>query len=92
MPELKIDNSIIKRKFSVKFLGVLLDKNISREDHIKTIEKKLTKHMGLLYCAKPYFDKMSLKIYIFLIYSLIFKLCKHCLGKYSHNKIKTITI
>ena len=28
MPELKIGNSIIKRKSSVKFLGVMLDENI----------------------------------------------------------------
>ena len=39
MHELKIGNSIIKRKSSVKFLGVMLDENISRKDHIKTIEK-----------------------------------------------------
>ena len=39
MPELKIGNSIIKRKSSVKFLGVMLDENISWKDHIKTIEK-----------------------------------------------------
>ena len=29
MPELKIGNSITKRKSSVKFLGVMLDENIS---------------------------------------------------------------
>ena len=39
--ELKIDNSIIKRKSSVNFLGVMLDENISWKDHIKTTEKKL---------------------------------------------------
>ena len=38
MPELKIGNSIIKRKSSVKFLGVMLDENMSWKDHIKTIE------------------------------------------------------
>ena len=27
MPELKIGNSIMKKKFSAKFLGVMLDEN-----------------------------------------------------------------
>ena len=40
MPELKLNISILKRKSSVKFLGVMLDENISWKDHIKTIEKK----------------------------------------------------
>ena len=39
MPELKIGNNIIKRKSSVRFLGVMLGENISWKDHIKTIEK-----------------------------------------------------
>ena len=49
MPELKIGKSIIKKKASVKLLGVMLDKNISEKDHIKTIEKKLAENIGLLY-------------------------------------------
>ena len=60
-PELKIGNSIIKRKSSVKFLGVMLDENISWKDHIKTIEKKLAKNSGLLYRTKPYLGERSLK-------------------------------
>ena len=39
MHKLKIGNSIIKTKSSVKFLEVMLDENISWKDHIKTIEK-----------------------------------------------------
>ena len=43
----------------------------------------------MLYRAKPYLYETSLKNIIF-IYSFIFKLCKHCLGKCSYNNIKTI--
>ena len=68
MPELKIGNSIIKRKSSVKFLGVMLDENISWKDHIKTIEKKIAKNIGLLYLAKPYLDETTLKTIYFYIY------------------------
>ena len=59
MHESKIGNSIIKRKSSVKFPGVMLDENVSWKDHIKTIEKKLAKNIGLLYRAKPYLDETS---------------------------------
>ena len=50
MPELKTGNSIIKRKSSVKFLGVILDENISWKDHIKTIEKVSEKYWFIISC------------------------------------------
>ena len=65
MPELKIGNSIIKGKSSPKFLGVMLDENMSWKDHIKTIEKKSAKNVFLLYRAKPYLDETSLKTIYF---------------------------
>ena len=72
MPGLKISNGIIKKKSSVKFLGVILDENISWKDHIKTIEKKLAKNIGLLYRTKPYLDETSLKtIYFSYIHSCL---------------------
>ena len=44
MPDIKIGNSTIKRKPSVKFLGVRLDENISWKDHIETIKKTSQKY------------------------------------------------
>ena len=60
-PELKIGNNIIKRKFSVKFLAVMLDGNISWKD-IKTIEKKLARNIGFLYHTKSFLDEKFAKI------------------------------
>ena len=34
------------RATSIKFLGVMIDENITWEDHIHTIEKKLAKNLG----------------------------------------------
>ena len=39
---------------------VLLDENLYWKEHIKYIESKIAKNMGLLYKAKPYIDKHSL--------------------------------
>ena len=65
MLELKIGNSIIKRKSLVKFLGVMLYENILWKGYIKMIKKKLTKNMNLLYRAKPYLDETFLKTIYF---------------------------
>ena len=45
---------------SIKFLGVLLDQNLSWKDHIKYIENKVAKNISLLYRAKLFLDKNSL--------------------------------
>ena len=45
LPDLKIVNNVLKKQTSVKFLGVMLDGNISWKEHIKTV-KKLSKNIG----------------------------------------------
>ena len=81
LPELKIGNNIIEKATSIKFLGKMIDENISWRDHIKTVENKLSKNIGLLYQAKQFLDKNSLNI-IFFIYTFVFKSCKYCMGKH----------
>ena len=49
---LKIADKKIERKTAIKLLGVMLYENISWEEHIRTIETKLVKNIGLLYRAK----------------------------------------
>ena len=52
LPDLKIVNRVLKSQTSIKFLGVMLDENISWKGHIKTVENKLSKNIGLLCKAK----------------------------------------
>ena len=63
-----INNLKIQRKESIKFMGVLLDENLSWKEHIKYNENKIAKNLGLLYKAKHYLNKRSL---IVLYYSFI---------------------
>ena len=56
-PRLKINNHDIERVNAMKFLGVLLDENLK---HIKYLENKIAKNIGLMYRAKPFLDKGSL--------------------------------
>ena len=44
-----------------KILGVMLNENISCEEHIRMVETKLVTNIGLLYRAKPLLEEKSLK-------------------------------
>ena len=60
LPILKINNFEIKRTTSIKFLGIMVDENLTWNDHIHILQNKLSKNIGLLYRAKPYFDKNTM--------------------------------
>ena len=72
LPALKIANREIERTNAIKFLGILLDENIFWKNHIRSVEKKLAKNIGLLYRAKYLLDDSSLKtIYFSYVYSYL---------------------
>ena len=60
LPRPQINNYNIKIILSIKFLGVLFDENPSWKDHIKYIEKKISKNIGISYKARDYLSKESL--------------------------------
>ena len=68
LPRLPIKMHKVERVKSIKFLGVLLDENLSWKDHIKYIENSVSKNIGLLYRAKLFLDKNLL---LTLYYSYI---------------------
>ena len=51
-PTLEINNNIIERQPHIKFLGVLLDENLSWKPHINKIQSKIAKNLGLFYKAR----------------------------------------
>ena len=61
LPELKISNTVIKREENMIFLGVLLDENITWRPHIKCIESKISKNLGILYKARYFFNSACTK-------------------------------
>ena len=65
MPPLKKGNKMIEKTLSIKVLGVILAENLSWRDHIKTLENKLAKSVGLLYRAKQFLDETILNIMYF---------------------------
>ena len=63
-----MNNHGIERVNTMKFLGVLLDDNLSWKEHIKYLVNKIAENTGLMYRAKPFLDKESL---LALYYSYI---------------------
>ena len=61
LPNLSINGFTVKRERSIKFLGVLLDENITWKDHIQTIENKISKNIGMLFKAKFLLNQKCLK-------------------------------
>ena len=68
-PRLQINNYNIERILSVKFLGVLLDENLSWKDHINYTENKISKNIGILYKARDYLSKEILLAYYVYIHT-----------------------
>ena len=54
LPALKIADNNIEGKAVIKFLGVMLGKNIAWEEHIYIAETKPAKIIGVLYCTKAF--------------------------------------
>ena len=68
LPKVLINDKEVERVGSIKFLGVLLDEHLSWKEHIRYIENKIAKNIGLLYRAKTFLGKHSL---LTLYYSYI---------------------
>ena len=72
LPNLIMNNTIIERKESLKFLGVLIDETLSWKKHIKILESKLSCAIGLLYKSRHFLDLNSRKLlYFSLVHSYL---------------------
>ena len=72
LAKLYIDNNQIQRSESIKFFGVFLDENLTSKDHIKYIENKIAKYIGIVFRSKPYLNKKCLlSLYYSYIHSCI---------------------
>ena len=70
--KLNVDGSEIERRECLKFLGVLLDEKLRWKEHIKYIERKIAKNIGLLYKAKPYIDKTFAFVTVSFLHTFLY--------------------
>ena len=72
LPILKINETEIQREQAPKFLGVIIDENLTWKNHIDLIENKISKNIGVLFKASKVLNMTCLKnIYFSLIHSYI---------------------
>ena len=48
LPTMTFNNIEIKRENSIKFLGVIIDENLTWKNHIEVVENKMSKNFGVL--------------------------------------------
>ena len=76
LPKLIINNIEIQREEYIKFLGVLLNKHLTRKRQNKLNKNEIAKNIGISYKARPYLNKRATTT-LLLIYSLLPKLYKY---------------
>ena len=72
-----MDNIAIERENITKFLGVLIDENLSWKQHVNDVSKKTSKSIGMLYKSIGIVKQSLLKQLFFSFY-----ICKYCLSKH----------
>lgn len=69
---LNINNKPIKQKDSIKYLGIIMDSNLSWKEHIKQLSKKISRGIGLISKLRHYVSKCILtQLYYSLIYPFL---------------------
>ena len=80
---ININGVNIERVNHTKFLGVLLDENLSWSHHIWSIESKVSRNIGILYKCNKVLDSVHL---LYLYNSLILPYLNYCTVIWGNNK------
>ena len=81
--QIKIKDINIERVTYTKFLGVLLDENLSWCEHIRSIENKISRNIGILYKCNKILDSVHL---LYLYNSLVLPYLNYCAVIWGNNK------
>ena len=63
-----MDNQILTKVNSIKYLGIIIDHKLNWLDHITYGKTEISKGIGIMYKARKYLNKNSLNIYAMLTY------------------------
>ena len=56
-----MNNIVVEREYVAKFLGVLIDENLSWKQHINDLSRKILKSNGILYKSRGIVKQPLLK-------------------------------
>ena len=60
LPKLIMNSIVIEQVSYIKFLGILVDENLLWEHHIKLIESRISRVIGLMYKVRPFLNSLCL--------------------------------
>ena len=72
-----MDNITLSKVSSIKYLGVIVDHKLNWIDHITYVKSKISKEIGIMYKARRYLNKISLKN---LYHAYIYPYLTYCIG------------
>ena len=84
---IQIDNKIIEKVSEIKFLGIIIDKNLNWKAHINYIQKKVSKNIAICNKAKWVLNYNALYI---LYFSLVFPYLTYVLEVWGNNYKTTL--
>ena len=61
LPDLFMNDVKIKRENSLKFLGVMIDENLTWKTHVELVENKISKSVGILFKPSRSLNAKSLR-------------------------------
>jgi hypothetical protein len=80
--KININNTVIQRSFSIKFLGVLLDEHLTFKDHVHDMVLAVKRLIGITYRKRTLLPAPCLKM---LFYSLVFSKINYALEIYCNT-------
>lgn len=90
LPALKVNNVDVKRVADTNFLGIIINETLNWNTHIKIIENKISKNIGVLYKAKQYLNINSLKKIYFAFINSYLNYCNIVWASTYKSKLKKI--
>ncbi len=70
--DIKIEGNTINQVQSTKFVGIIIDDDLSWKSHVKHVSTKVAKGMGIIIKAKPYINKTTLMdLYLAFVFPYI---------------------
>ena len=75
--DLVIDNVKIENVKCTKFLGVMIDQNLTFHDHIQYMKGKISRALGILYKCRKYVNTSTL---VTLYNAFIYPYCNYCVS------------
>ena len=88
LPDLIINNNIISRSISFKFLGDMFDENLNLKSHINYVSKKLSRNPAMLYRLRDFMQCQVLKT---LYYAHIYPHLPYCNPIWSTTYVTHLT-